>query len=112
MAVQTFIPSTWDVEGGIYPWVYILLYIASFWSARGREALYGYFVCMHLFLCVIYVLCDHGSQMRVSGPLELEIQVFIEPHVGARNESRFYKEQVLLTAEPSLLLFLILLLKT
>lgn len=51
--------------------------------------------------------------MRVSGLPGIRDAGVYEPHVGAGNELQvLYKEQVLLTAELSLLLFLILLLKT
>jgi hypothetical protein len=51
----------------------------------------------------LWVSGVHGGQERIVGPLELELQVVVSCHVGARNWTRLLEEQpVILTAEPSL----------
>ena len=49
-----------------------------------------------------------GGQKRVLDPLELELQMVVSHHVGARNQTQVLCKQeqlVFLTSEPSLQLF-------
>jgi hypothetical protein len=48
-------------------------------------------------ICIPYVYVTHWGQMRVSDPLELELQTVVSFHMGPLEE-----QPVILTAEPSL----------
>ena len=47
-------------------------------------------------------LVPFKSQKRVSDPWELEFQMVVSCHVGAKNKDPLEKQPMLLTSEPSL----------
>ena len=48
--------------------------------------MYGYFVCM--YVCVLCVPGTGGGQKRASYLLELELQMVVNHHVGAGNQTQ------------------------
>lgn len=53
--------------------------------------MYGIFACM--YVCALSAHSAHGSQRRVLDPLELELEMSVSHHVGARDQ---------MASEPSL----------
>lgn len=62
--------------------------------------MYGCFACM-MYICAMCVSGALGSQERKTDLLELELQMFVSPHVDAGNETWVLWKEQLLTAEPS-----------
>lgn len=57
--------------------------------------------CLCACLCTMYMPGAHRSQKKASVPLELEIQMVVHCHVGAKNWTQFLKKNSL-RVEPSL----------
>lgn len=53
-----------------------------------------------MYVCIPLVSGAFNGQQRISGPLELELQVIMNRHVCA--ESKVMSSAIVLTAEPSL----------
>lgn len=47
--------------------------------------LFIFYMCISILPSLVYVCCVHSSQKKVLGPLELELQVVVNYHMGDGN---------------------------
>lgn len=45
-------------------------------------------VFLHIYLCAMYVCSTGEGQKRLLGPLELELQTVVSPHMRAMNQTQ------------------------